>query len=117
MQGVGAVVDAQLIGLPIYFEVACGDAVGIATGHLARARTIVEIVLDILVAQHHIGKVALTVGYFDAHDTGANRRERHTSSRLVDKSVNGDLALWRVDSFNKCFHASHLCAPSLMMTG
>ena len=117
MQRVGAIVDIQLVDFPINFKMTIGDAVGIASWHFSCTWAVVEVVGHILVAEYHVGEISLTIGNLNAHNARTHCRERHTGSRLVDKAVDGDFALRRIDGFDKCFHASHLCAPSLMMTG
>ena len=90
MQVVGTIIDVQLVDLAVDIEVSLADAVGIASRHLAGAWPIIEVVGHVLVAQHHVGEVALTVGHLDFQDSSTQRREFHTRPTGVDEFIGGD---------------------------
>ena len=71
MQCIRAVVDSKLILLSSHGELSLGDAVGIASGHLAGARAIVEVVGSIGISEHHISHLALCIGHDSRNDAGA----------------------------------------------
>lgn len=67
MKMVRSVVDRKFILLAFEGEAASGYTVGIAARTLARARTVSEITLGLRIAYHHVGELAVPVGYVDRY--------------------------------------------------
>src|SRR3546814_8214703 len=81
---IGAVVDGHLIRLAVERELALGDAVGEPPHRAAEILGLVEILLEIVVAERDIGLVAVLVGQDHRLQRRAigdhgRRSEEHTS--------------------------------------
>jgi len=90
VQVVGAVVNGQRVLHAVQGELALGDAVGIAAGHLAAAGTVPEIITGLLVADDHIGQLALLVRHHDGNDGGTHAAKLHVGTGGILKGVEED---------------------------
>ena len=82
----------ELIGLAVKLKVPLADAVGKTSRHLAGTGAVKEVVVQVLVAQYHVGQVAITVRHLDFKDAGTQRRKFHTSATGIDEFVGRDFA-------------------------
>ena len=77
VQMVGAVVDRQLVSYTVEGKTPLGDTVGKAPGTLAEARSVVEIILRLAIAKHHVAEAPGLVGHVNRHYCGSVIAEHH----------------------------------------
>ena len=70
MKMVRAIVYRKRILHAVKSEFSAGDAVGIASRHLAGTRAVSEITERIRIAQHHVCKLVILVRNDSGHDAG-----------------------------------------------
>ena len=107
MQGVGAVVDRQRVFLAVERELALGDAVAVAADQRAEVRAVLDVIGQVVVAEHHVAEVAVAVGHLQEDDEAAviadaglgalvvaQRVEVHRGAVLrLAEGLHGDLSL------------------------
>ena len=71
MQGVGAVIDRQGVFLAVERELALGNPVAVAPDHGAEVRAVLDVIGQIVVAEHDIPELAVAVRHFQEDDQAA----------------------------------------------
>ena len=89
MQVVGSLIAVKLVSLAVNLDVSLADAVRIASRNLSGTGAIKEVVVQILVANHHVGEVAVTVWHFDFKNTGAQRAEFNARTTGINEFIGG----------------------------
>ena len=87
VQVIGAVVDGELIFLPVQREAALGDTVGEAADDGAERSSPGHVLVDALVAEHHVTELAVLVRHQDLDDLGALVGDLHHHARAVLQRV------------------------------
>ena len=77
------VVGGECVSLPVQCEAGMGDTVGIAPGHSAMKRRVAQIILQRVVAQHHVRHPARTIRSFQAQHDGAVSHRAQSESMTV----------------------------------
>ena len=61
MQGVGPVVDRQLVFDAVECEAALSDAIAIATDNRTKVRTTLQVGIEVVEAEHDVVKLAVAI--------------------------------------------------------
>src|SRR5690348_3289907 len=91
VKAVLAVILRQSIRFPVEFKFCVGDAVGITSGDGAEVGGIVEIAVEIVVAEDDVSEFAVAVGHFQGNDSGAVGHDRNFGAALVGEDVETDV--------------------------
>ena len=63
MQGIGTVIDRQRVFLAVERKLALGDPVPVTPDHGAKVGAVLNVIRQVVVAEHHIIEVAVPVGH------------------------------------------------------
>ena len=83
MQAVGPVIHCQSIGCAIEREMSARDAIRIAADDRAEVRRIGYVAGEIVVAEHDVGDMSVTVGSFERRDDPAVIGELHFDTMRI----------------------------------
>ncbi|MPN01788.1 hypothetical protein SDC9_149000 [bioreactor metagenome] len=95
MEGVRAVVHRQSVGLAIQGELAFGDAVAVAADHRPEIRSLLQVTIQVVVAQHDIAEFSVAIGHLERNDDSAIIHNAGFRSLAVAQSEQVDLAAIR----------------------
>ena len=71
MQGVGAVIDRQGVFLAVERKLAFGNPVPVTPDHRAEVRAVLDVIGQVVVAEHHVPELAVAVGHLQEDDQTA----------------------------------------------
>ena len=100
----GGSVQVQLIGLIIDAKTAVGDTIGTASGHLAHAGAIAEVVFRLGIAQDDIRHTAIPVGGHEADNTRSYLAQLHAQAMLVRYREQPHINSLRILTPDFCFN-------------
>ena len=95
MQGVGAVIDRQGVFLAVERELAFGNPVPVTPDHGAEVGGVLDVIGQVVVAEHHITEVAVAVGHFQEDDQAAVVADAGLGALVIAQrvEVHGDAVL------------------------
>ncbi len=95
VQGVGAVVDGEVILFAVEREQSEGYAVGTPSGNLAGTGAVVVIVRGVGIAEHYVGHVAGGIRHYGRDYARTKRRQHHLGAGVVCEGIECDVSFDR----------------------
>ena len=87
MKRVGIIIGGQLVGMAIQLETPAGDTVAVTADHRAKIRAILDIGIQVVVAQDNITQLTIFVGDLQGNHNAAVSHDARLSATIISQQV------------------------------